>query len=286
MLDAENAARIADLLGERQPTHLQGQVEIHRDNIDAFTQQNAEWSQRIAANLQRMAQERDMLNIAATAAEDRSFVEHLVGEWDALREHPRLNGANMNGSTLTLETTDDIVLHCEDREDTRWLGAFEITLNLDNCDIKLRNLHTRRGGRDHPHVVNGNPCFGGDHHVFSQLTADGSLNLLYEMLLQYLEKLNLADEYGRYGSYWFDQPDARESQAAQDEGEVVAVNALVAGERFVCVSSPRRADQPGRRGEVIGEIDNDVEIEWADNGETEPRSDRLRVRAVEAEVLA
>lgn len=208
-MDSRTADTIGQMLSERKSTHLEAQVAQHRATIDRFTEQNAEYTRSITETLGRMRDERDQLDIAKAAAEKDTFAAHLAEEWDELRTHPRLASASMEGNQLTLVTADDIRLHCEDRPDTRWLGAFQIILNLSNGAITLNNLNTRRGGRDHPHVVNGNPCFGGDHQVFAQLLAEGHLSVLFEMLLQYLEKLNLRDEYGRYGAYWFEAEDER-----------------------------------------------------------------------------
>ena len=209
MDDTIAADAIAQGLSERKSTHLEAQVATHRADIDRLTERNADYAASITQNLMQMRDTRDQLDIAIAARDNDNFAQHLADEWAQLRDHPRLVNAELEDNTLTLWTTDDLRLHCEDRTDTRWLGAFRIEINLATGSVKLHNLSTRHGGRDHPHVTNGNPCFGGDHHAFAQLQSNGDLFVLFEMLLQYLETLNLADEYGRFGAYWFEREDER-----------------------------------------------------------------------------
>lgn len=190
-------------------TQLEADITERRNRIDQISQQNNEYTQAITRGLISMREQGRQLDLALGTAADPDYSNHLLGEWEELSKHPRLASAEVEDAILILETTDDIRLHCEDREDTRWLGAFRIHVNFGTGHISLHNQNTRRGGRDHPHVVNGNPCFGGDYATFSNLLAGGDLFMLYEMLLQYLEKLNLKDEYGAFGSYWFDIPDER-----------------------------------------------------------------------------
>ena len=288
MIDEQSATSVADWLGQREAAHLLAQVESCRGQVDHLTGQVVDYQQAITRTLRQMAEQRDMLQIAQEAANDRTYVTHLAEEWELLREHPRLAEAVVVDSKLTLVTTDDIRLHREDSCETRWLGAFRIELDLNDGEIRLHNLHTRRGGRDHPHVVNGNPCFGGDHGVFSELMAAGSLHLLYEMLLQYLEKLNLRDEYGAYGAYWFEQEDVRPEGAPMPEVEPepatpMPITEFAArygeGARFIAQSGPFGRDSEQRGGEVSEVVtDRAVRVEY-DGGEQEERGDGLMVVA-------
>jgi hypothetical protein len=58
------------------------------------------------------------------------------------------------------------------------------------------NLDTQRGGRDHPHIDQNIPCFGGHGTSFMEFLVNGQLDVLYELLIQYLETMNMADSYG------------------------------------------------------------------------------------------
>ena len=173
--------------------------------------------------------QQQMLDTALEAQHDTRYAEHLLDEWEKLRSHPRLADTEVRSSTvdpdqeaLYLRTADDLRLHRSDTGESRWLGAFEIELTIATGAIKLRNLNTRRGGRDHPHVVDQRPCFGGHSDAFAQLMSNGDLFVLYELLIQYIETLNLEDEYGRYGAYWFEVED---EQPPKSDNGAVACNA-------------------------------------------------------------
>jgi len=295
-MDADIADQIARQLGSRTNQAAERQIQAYRTQINAFDEQIAQWAQRITDNRMRAREEDQRLQVALEAAKDRSYADHLVEEWTQLRKHPRLVSAEFNdeGSVLTLTTTDDIRLHREDSDETRWLGTFRIELNLANGAIKLHNLNTRRGGRDHPHVVNGSPCFGSDEAVFSELMSAGSLFLLYEMLLQYLEKLNLADSYGAFGAYWFDREDVRpEGAPAPEPPEVEAMEVFDFAQEYG-VEAEFIVVGEGRRGRIIDNDggEGDCRVRWVDGigpdewrgGESEESNRGSRLMVVPAEV--
>jgi hypothetical protein len=296
MLDDSAIQSVIDGLSARKATHIANQVSEYRRSIDSISTAVEDYRRHITTRLLQLSNQRDLLNIALSAEGDTSYVDHLLEEWADLSKHPRLESASMDDGIIVLQTTDDIRLHREDSDETRWLGRFRITLNLDNGGIQLNNLDTRRGGRDHPHVVNGTPCFGADHGIFSELMAAGSLNLLYEMLLQYLEKLNLRDEYGAYGSYWFEQDDVRPEGAPRPEAPAVDTTEVMGapeyaerygvGAEFI-IAQDRGRDRAGRRGVITSPVTDDhwVELRYLDNDEIEQRADGLRVRGVEAGVF-
>ena len=283
MLDDITIRTVIAGLNERKATHIARQIEDYRRQISATEQQIESFRSSITDDLRQLAEERDLLQIAIGASEDRTYIDHLLTEWADLSAHPRLVRAAWADGTLELWTTDDIRLHREDSDETRWLGRFRIVLNLNNGQIRLHNLDTRRGGRDHPHVVNGSPCFGSDHGIFSELMSMGSLNVLYEMLLQYLEKLNLRDEYGAYGSYWFEQDDVRPEGAPRPAPEAIPMPLpqfaaeFGTGAEFTVDHGPCPTDTRGRPGRVIDAGEESGEIEWLDTHETDFRGRQLFV---------
>ena len=219
----EASITILELLDSQRAVAIDREINVRRDHIDRSLRQIEEWRQEITRELGSLRTEQQMLDIALQTQGDRTYAEHLTEEWGQLKEHPRLIGAEVRQATdnpelqsLILITTDDLRLHRSDTGESRWLGTFEIELTLATGSIKLRNLSTRRGGRDHPHVVDQRPCFGGHSDAFAQVMSNGDLSVLYELLIQYIETLNLEDEYGRYGAYWFEVDDERPSQPTGD----------------------------------------------------------------------
>lgn len=184
------------------------QVEAHRDEIDALALLLANHQQRIASTT-RSIREKQVLLDALLIVQSNDAGATLIREIDLVRNHARVVSIRFSGSDITILTTDDLRLTRDDTGESRWLGQFRVSLNIETLVVNIANLSTPRGGRDHPHVVSGDPCFGGDHNSMYELLGKGELYTWYELLIQYLETLNLYDEYGRYGSYWFDVEDER-----------------------------------------------------------------------------
>jgi hypothetical protein len=212
------------MLTRQRPVRLEQEIRSRRGEIDRNLAQIDSWRRSITTYLSAVRSEQQLLDIALQAQSDSAYAEHLLEEWEQLRSHPRLVNADVRESTddpeiqaLILTTPDDLRLHRDDTGESRWLGSFEIELILATGSIRLRNLNTRRGGRDHPHVVDQRPCFGGHTDAFAQLMSTGDLVVLYELIIQFIETLNLEDEWGRYGAYWFDVEDEQPTEHEQDE---------------------------------------------------------------------
>jgi hypothetical protein len=233
-LSDEASVSVVEMLNSQQQARLDNEIANHRSEIDRFLSRVEDRRCEITRCLSAVRSRQQMLDIALEVQGDTGYAEHLLDEWEQLRSHPRLAGAEVRVSTsdhelqsLFLLSTDDLRLYRGDTGESRWLGAFEIELTIANGTIKMRNLNTRRGGRDHPHVVDQQPCFGGHYDAFAQLMSRGDLFVLYELLIQYIETLNLEDEYGRYGAYWFEVEDerpvaGRDGESYLNEAEAVA----------------------------------------------------------------
>lgn len=226
------ASEVVEMLSRQRPVQLEIDIESRRHEIDRNLSQIESLRRSITSTLSSVRHEQQLLDIALQAQSDSSYAQHLLDEWEQLRSHPRLASADVRESTedpdvasLFLLTADDLRLHRADTGESRWLGSFEIELTLSTGSIRLSNLDTRRGGRDHPHVVDQRPCFGGHSHSFAQLMSNGDLLVLYELLIQFIETLNLEDEWGRYGAYWFEADDEEPAEHADDAAETGAVAA-------------------------------------------------------------
>ncbi len=221
------------MLRSQQPVALDEEIRSRRHTIDRQMERTDRLRVDLTQSLSTLRTHQDLLDVALKARNDSSYPQQLLRGWEALRAHPRLAWATVrpssrdpeNERSLFLTTTADLRLHRSDTGESRWLGAFEIELTFATGGIKMRNLNTRRGGRDHPHVVDQHPCFGEHADAFAQVMATGDVFVLYELLVQYIETLNLEDEWGRYGAYWFEvedeqpmpQPDARRDESARVE---------------------------------------------------------------------
>lgn len=215
-VDTIEAERITAHLAAMQPTHLQREIDRRRDLVNELSSNISQYSESIAGYMARARTEQSLIDAALAAMGESDWAAHLVSEFEQLIEHPRVADVLLGNSScyndaseqsIFVTTTPDLRLTRQDTGDSRWLGAFRIELNINRLQIRMANLNTRRGGRDHPHITDGMPCFGGHSTSFMQLLANGDLYVLFELLIQYLETLNLTDEYGRYGSFWFEVTD-------------------------------------------------------------------------------
>lgn len=214
-VNATEVERITAHLSQMQPTHLQREIDQRRTQITDLERNISQYSESIAGYMRQGREQQALIDAAIAAMAESDWAEKLVREFEQVAEHPRVAEVMLARASYTHEddqsiyvyTTRDLRLHRSDTGDSRWLGAFQIEFNLAYSQIRMNNLTTRRGGRDHPHITDGTPCFGGHSSSFMQLLANGDLYVLFELLIQYLETLNLGDEYGRYGSFWFEVTD-------------------------------------------------------------------------------
>lgn len=235
MTVSNDASReIVAMLKTQESGALNNEVQSRRAMIDRHTARLTESRAELTRTLGTLRSQQQLLDIALQALEDTTYPEQLLQGWELLRAHARLADAEVRRSTydpdersLFLTTTPDLRLHRSDTAESRWLGAFEIELTFATGAIKMRNLNTRRGGRDHPHVSDQNPCFGQHADAFAQLMAKGDLFVLYELLVQYIETLNLEDEWGRYGSYWFDVEDEQPVSLSDSDDATEATDSNV-----------------------------------------------------------
>jgi hypothetical protein len=236
-VSTETSLDVVEMLSAQRPGALQDEINSRRHQIDRLLEQIERWRCETTRNLSQLQDQQRILDSALHAQNDGSYAQQLLDSWEQLQSHPRLHEAAVRVSSNDLEqqslflvTTHDLRLYRSDTNESRWLGAFEIELTFMTGAIKMRNLDTRRGGRDHPHVVDQTPCFGAHSHAFAQLMSKGDLVVLYELLIQYIETLNLEDEWGRYGAYWFEvddewPPEESEGQDDRDGRHLEAVAA-------------------------------------------------------------
>ena len=208
-------------LADAARTMYDREIASRRSVIDQHERQIIVYRDSITDYMGMIRTEQRLLDAMTALTEDNGASSMMLAEFDKLAEHPRIEELTFAANTVKILTTRDIRLHHPTTGETRWLGQFQINFGL-NRRVTIRNLSTPMGGRDHPHVVDQRPCFGGHDAAFDQLLARGELHTLFELTLQYLETLNLRDEWGRYGAWWFDRPDQEPKPEAEAEATAEA----------------------------------------------------------------
>jgi len=116
----------------------------------------------------------------------------------------------------------DTLKHC-----TWYIGLFEISINLETLEISFANTNNRRTGKGrgfggvimHPHISkNGEACFGDLTEMIAFATSNADMATLIDVLIQYLQSINILDSAGRDVSCW-DLIDTR-TNTLMENGEV------------------------------------------------------------------
>ena len=105
---------------------------------------------------------------------------------------PYANAMNLYTHPITIEHGDQKYL----------VGEFAIEIYFEGY-IKIRNLNNpgRYTYYDHPHIRDGEPCFGNISDVFGKLIAECNFSVLANLVIAYLQKYTEGDAYCEV-AYW------------------------------------------------------------------------------------
>lgn len=178
-------------------------LERRREELRRNETQLRSYETEMAQTMRQLVVARRELEIAeATASKSR---EDLIREWDQIEANVQVNNITFAGGSIRVHTKN-LDLHNPNSGDTVPLGRFEIVIDTSGSSISLNNQTGRRQNRDHPHVDQGNPCWGGHSSEVLGLLAEFEIGALIEVILSYLETYNPDDDWGRYAAWWFDNP--------------------------------------------------------------------------------
>ena len=195
---------------------INAQVEQLRTNITVWERDIVTYQEHLAqtiANAQGASSQ-----MAALLAMREQSEDDWRAQYQMIADNPAVERILFRGTGLQI-VTHPITLRGRDQYvgQTRWLGRFQIDVNLRNFSVRMRNLDNPQGGRDHPHVPNGGPCFGGNASEFTNLIGNGQFGIFTELIIQWLENYNPRDDWGQYARLWFEQPDADPRLQEQDQ---------------------------------------------------------------------
>lgn len=188
---------------ERRMADAQARVNGVMEQVANFQQQIITLTQ----TAQFAQREIDAVLNTAGAGED-----HWRAEWNAISHHPRIVEGTLSMTADTLQF-DTELLEIFDQENENWLplGRFRIKVNLDNFGVTINNLNNRRRDRDHPHVANGSPCWGGFVGEVQDHISNNRISALIEFIFGYLQSYNPDDDWGRAIRYWREAPELVEA---------------------------------------------------------------------------
>lgn len=113
---------------------------------------------------------------------DLSSLEEM---FDSITALPDVDRATVTGGMLRVFTTPVIIQHNGRNRD---IGEFEMQISFQpGVMIRLQNKTRRVGNCDHPHIANGNPCWGNIGAMVSQLHGEGRMLDLVQLLILFLK---------------------------------------------------------------------------------------------------
>lgn len=118
-------------------------------------------------------------NIATAPAR---AVEDYKAEYERLCQIPRIESITVEDHEIRARTR---CVYLHDKEGIqRRIGRFCIIINTEQGIVRVHNLNHKVGHHDHPHVSDGNPCWGNVHQYLASKTLEGAWP---DVLLQTVE---------------------------------------------------------------------------------------------------
>lgn len=133
---------------------------------------------------------------------------HWKREWEHLAQHPMIQPGTLQMANQSIQY-DTVLLNITDQDNGSEipLGNFRIVISLENLGVTLHNLNNRRRNRDHPHVEDGRPCWGGYQAEVTDYVQNRRISALVEFIFGYLQSYNPEDDWGRYFAWWREHPE-------------------------------------------------------------------------------
>lgn len=230
-MDEGLAARIAEARANIDLARFKRYLRAHgSDALDATFRAVEEAEQREADLVQKLAQVQHKLDAdRATLRALREALERGDGptpeaQWQKLKDHPRLVDVGWDDEKLLYLVTDPVhIKHPDDPEKTALLGEFRWTFNITTGVITCRNTTNARGGFDHPHVRNGNPCFGEMGNQIHRFILSGELEAAVEFVFFFLESCRInGDDWARRLAFWIEDDTAQDGTRTYEAAEQAA----------------------------------------------------------------
>lgn len=215
---------LADRIAERRLTYdLRRFVDCAREGsltglrqientLTAHERQRTNLQRMLADNEQALRVERARYTAFLEHAGEEQSEDDLREQWTKLNDHPKIKRLRYEEPSILVIETEEVELEHPLTGERVPLGEFRWSVNLANGETTINNLTNARGGFDHPHVEFGSPCFGNLGQTIFTLLRQAKYDAAIEMIFKFLETANVADDWGRRASYWFD-PEGEERAA-------------------------------------------------------------------------
>lgn len=178
---------------------------IRRD-IGTFMAQHDRAVAEAARSKVELRQRQRLLD-AVVSGDGALSEEGILETWAKLLDDPRIESVNFDSAERVVLTTVGLDITHPTTGDTVYLGKFKWVISADGTQMcEVHNLDNARGGFDHPHIHMNQPCFGELGSTIYTLIKQGNLYPAVELIFAFLASVNLDDDWGRRGAFWFEDP--------------------------------------------------------------------------------
>ncbi len=175
--------------------------------------------------------------------------KHFAAEFDSLRRMPKVVNVYFKGDQLVVETDPLYVVDSRSGA-THEVGRMKIAVNTVTAACRMTNM-TRtitgmKAGMHAPHVwADGRGCLGSIDQTLPQLVAAYEYSAAVQLMIAYLESVNVTDAAGQHVNKWpiADAAKVKAEQDARDKAKRDAFEAEIAAEAAAAVPVAAKASK-------------------------------------------
>lgn len=180
------------------------QIRMAETALAATRQEADEASKTLAAKLRavdRITSELNSMSVAAASGKSK-----FEQEFESLLAIPKIKAVAFRGSMLVI-STDILRAKNPATGGVHEIGKFKFITDTERGTVKILNqtrvVNAYRPRMQAPHVFpDGRPCLGNLEATVPQLVAGYEFSALAQILIAYIESVNLDDGAGRYIERW------------------------------------------------------------------------------------
>ncbi|MBN1119787.1 MAG: hypothetical protein JXJ17_01815 [Anaerolineae bacterium] len=127
------------------------------------------------------------------AAVPEKSPEEYRAEYERLCQLPRIESLTVEEQEIRAQTR---CVYLYDKEGVRrQIGRFCITIDTEQACVRIHNLDHKMDRHDHPHVVEGNPCWGNMNLFLANKTLEGAWPDVLIQAVEFVFSVNHGDCY-------------------------------------------------------------------------------------------
>lgn len=180
-----------------------GLIENRRRDLTSYEQQIRSYQNSMQEQI--TAARNTQREIDSLERTDSLSEEDLRAQWEAIQRHAYVVNVDYRNGRMTIDTKALAMEH-PDTGERVGIGHFRIEMDPSSGHVHLRNQDGGRRGRDHPHVQEGEACWGNIGSQITRYVSDRNYSSAFELIIPYLQSFNPQDDWGRYAAWFYQEP--------------------------------------------------------------------------------